>query len=95
MFQKSGNPLENQLSKRSDILNSLKQFHCLIFMKMIEKELDTPMYDLIRDLRGKTSSFYWNMTGKIYGYNLKSGYIIGEDKIMDAVLQDFDISYKR
>lgn len=78
-----------------DPLRGLTRTQGLILMKMIEKELDTPMYDLIRDLRGKTSSFYWNMTGKIYGYNLKSGYIIGEDKIMDAVLQDFDISYKR
>lgn len=76
-------------------LRGLTRTQGLILMKMIEKELDTPMYDLIRDLRGKTSSFYWNMTGKIYGYDLKNGYVVGDDKIMDAVLQDFDISYKR
>ena len=52
------------------------------------------MFYLIKDLRGGASSFYWNTTAKLYGYDLKRGYIEGDDKIMDAVLQDFDISYK-
>lgn len=88
--------LSKDLKKEfEDPLRGLTRTQGLILMKMIEKELDTPMYNLIRDLRGKTSSFYWNMTGKIYGYDLKNGYVVGDDKIMDAVLQDFDISYKR
>ena len=91
-IKKLSKDLKNEFE---DPLRGLTRTQGLILMKMIEKELDTPMYDLIRDLRGKTSSFYWNMTGKIYGYDLKNGYVVGDDKIMDAVLQDFDISYKR
>lgn len=91
-IKKLSKDLKNEFE---DPLRGLTRTQGLILMKMIEKELDTPMYNLIRDLRGKTSSFYWNMTGKIYGYDLKNGYVVGEDKIMDAVLQDFDISYKR
>ncbi len=91
-IKKLSKDLKNEFE---DPLRGLTRTQGLILMKMIEKELDTPMYDLIQDLRGKTSSFYWNMTGKIYGYDLKNGYVVGDDKIMDAVLQDFDISYKR
>ena len=91
-IKKLSKDLKNEFE---DPLRGLTRTQGLILMKMIEKELDTPMYDLIRDLRGKASSFYWNMTGKIYGYDLKNGYVVGDDKIMDAVLQDFDISYKR
>ncbi len=87
--------LSKDLKKEfEDPLRNLTRTQGLILMKMIEKELDTPMYSLIKDLRGSSSSFYWNMTGKIYGYDLKSGYVLGEDPIMDAVLKDFDISYK-
>lgn len=77
-----------------DPLKNLTRTQGLILMRMIEKELDTPMFYLIKDLRGGASSFYWNTTAKLYGYDLKRGYIEGDDKIMDAVLQDFDISYK-
>ena len=77
-----------------DPLKNLTRTQGLILMRMIEKELDTPMFYLIKDLRGGASSFYWNTTAKFYGYDLKRGYIEGDDKIMDAVLQDFDISYK-
>lgn len=87
--------LSKDLKKEfEDPLRNLTRTQGLILMKMIEKELDTPMYSLIQDLRGSSSSFYWNMTGKIYGYDLKSGYVQGADPIMDAVLKDFDISYK-
>ena len=77
-----------------DPLKNLTRTQGLILMRMIEKELDTPMFYLIKDLRGGASSFYWNTTAKFYGYDLKRGYIEGDDKIMDAVLQDIDISYK-
>ncbi len=61
---------------------------------MIERELDTPMYDLIKDLKGGFTAGYYNQFGKLYGYKLKEGYIAGTDKIMDIVLQDYNISYE-
>jgi len=64
-----------------------------ILVKMIEKELDTPMYTLIKNLQGRFKAFYWNQSSKLYGYRLKTGYIDGDNPILDAVLQDLDISY--
>ena len=37
----------------------------------------------------------WNAVGKMWGYDLKQGYIEGDDPIMDAIIQDFDISHGR
>lgn len=65
-----------------------------ILVKMIERELDTPMYSLIRELQGKFKAFYWNQSSKLYGYRLKDGYTVGENHILDAVLQDLNISYE-
>ena len=60
---------------------------------MIERELDTPFHTLVKSLRGSFTAGYWQTLGKLYGYDLKEGYIHGQDPIMDAVLNDFDISY--
>ena len=63
-------------------------------MKMIEKELDTPMFDLIKNLRGSFTANYWHNFGKLYSHDLKEGYVPGQYEILDAVLNDFDISYR-
>lgn len=80
--------------KFEDPLKKLTKTQGLILTKMIEKELDTPMYELIKNMRGGFTATYWNTIGRMNGYRLKTGYIRGEDPILDAVLDDFDISHK-
>ena len=75
-------------------LSKLTKLQGKILVKMIEKELDTPMYDLIASLRGKLKAFYWHNAAKLYSYDLKEGYEEGKYEILDAVLQDFDVSYR-
>ena len=78
----------------SDPLKKLTKTQGKILVKMIEKELDTPLYYLIKDLRGGLTATKWSTLGKFYGHQLKEGYTPGEDPIMDAVLNDLDISYE-
>ena len=86
--------LDKELQKEFEKpLKNLSKTQGKILIKMIEKELDTPMYSLVKDLRGGFSAFYWNMSGSFYGYHLKDGYIVGADPILDLVLDDFDIDY--
>lgn len=75
-------------------LTKLTKLQGKIMIKMIEKELDTPMYDLIKNLRGGFAASYWNNMGKLFSYDLKTGYVPGQYDILDAVLNDFDISYR-
>jgi len=77
----------------ADPLKNLSKTQGLILIKMIERELDTPMYSLVKDLRGGITATYWNAMGKLFGHDIKEGYIEGEDKILDAVLDDFNVSY--
>ena len=75
-------------------LKNLSRSEGQLMVKMIEKELNTPMYDLLKDLKGGFSATYWSTFSRFYGYKLKQGYTRGDDRVLDAVLDDFDISYK-
>ena len=75
-------------------LKKLTKLQGKIMVKMIEKELDKTMYDLIKGVRGRIAAAYWHNASKLYSYDLKEGYTEGQYEILDAVLQDFDISYR-
>jgi hypothetical protein len=88
---------ELQESLKADFEEPLKKLTKLqgkIMIKMIERELDETMYNLIRGLEGRFKAFYWHNFSKLYSYDLKEGYNVGNYPILDAVLQDFDISHK-
>ena len=74
-------------------LKKLTKTQGYILIKMIEKELDTPFYDLVKNLRGGFVAGYWNQLGRLNGYRIKDGYSIGEDPILDIILQDYDVSH--
>lgn len=86
--------LQEQMSYQfKDPLKNLTKTQGLILIKMIERDLNMPFYDLVKDLKGGFTALYWNEFGKFYGYHLKDGYTRGEDSVLDAVLQDYDLSY--
>ena len=88
------NELQNKMDdKFKSQLKNLTRTQGLMLIKMIEKELHMPFYDLVKDVKGGFSAFYWNEFGKVYGYQLKNGYERGEDYIMDSVLDKYDLSY--
>ncbi len=78
-------------SKFEKPLKQLSKTQGKVLISMIERELNQPMYDIIKDLRGGFTAFYWNAFGSLYGYHLKRGYQEGDDKILDMVLKDYDI----
>lgn len=75
-------------------LKKLTKLQGKILIKMIEKELDRTMYDLLKDLKGRFKAYTWHNFSKLYSYDLKEGYQPGKYEILDAVLQDFNISYR-
>lgn len=78
-------------SEFEEPLKKLTKTQGKILVKMIERELDTPMYDLIKNLRGTFTATYWSAFSRFYGHQLKDGYIQGEDAILDAVLDDLEL----
>jgi len=77
-----------------DPLKNLTKTQGMILIKMVERELKTPTYFIIKDLRGSWAAGYWGTVGKMFGHDLKEGYVPGKDRILDMVLDDFNVSYK-
>jgi Domain of unknown function (DUF4294) len=75
-------------------LADLTKLQGKILVKMIEKETKVTMYEIIKGVKGGFSAFYWNVFSKLYDYDLKEGYKEGDYPILDAVLVDFDLSYR-
>ena len=76
-------------------LKGLTKTQGLIMTKMIERETGRSMHALLKDTKGTMSAGYWNTMSKFWGYKLKNKYTEGDDEILDAVLKDFDVSYRK
>lgn len=79
--------------KFEEPLKKLSKKQGYVLMKMIERELETPMYKLIKNLRGGFTATYWSTFARLYGHKLREGYTEGDDPILDPILKDFDVSY--
>ncbi len=87
--------LHKDLKKEfTDPLKNLSKTQGKILIEMIEKELDTSFYDLMKSLRGGFTAGYWSTLSRVYGYRLREKYQEGDDPILDSVLYDLDISHK-
>ena len=87
--------LEKRLTDEfEEPLKNLTKLQGKIMIKMIEKEINKPIYHLIKEIKGTFNAFYWNQFSKLYSYDLKEGYNKGDYPVLDAVLQDFDLSYR-
>ncbi|MEZ4894831.1 MAG: DUF4294 domain-containing protein [Saprospiraceae bacterium] len=74
----------------TETMKNLSKTEGKVLIKMIESQLDKPFYDIIKSTRGTVTAAYWNTLGKLNGYDLKQGYEVGEDPLLDDVLLDYD-----
>lgn len=70
-------------------LKRLSKTQGMIMIKMIERETNKSFYNVIKENRSGFTAFYWHQLGKFYNYNLKQGYVKGENQILDLVLKDY------
>ncbi|GHV00763.1 hypothetical protein FACS1894159_07190 [Bacteroidia bacterium] len=58
-----------------------------ILIKLIDRETDNTSYELVRQLRGNFSAFFWQSIARIFGANLKDTYQRdGEDKLIEEII---------
>lgn len=87
--------LEEELKQEfEEPLTKLTKLQGKIMLKMIEKETERTTYDLLKEIKGGFRAFTWSQFSKLYSYDLTEGYNYGDYKILDAVLSDFDLSYR-
>ena len=92
--KKYNKKLQKELEEKFEApLKKMSKTQGKVLIAMIERELDVPIYNLIKELRGGFTARYWATLAGFYGHKLKQKYTIGDDRILDAVLDDFNVSY--
>ncbi|MFN4257202.1 MAG: DUF4294 domain-containing protein [Saprospiraceae bacterium] len=75
-------------------LKELSKTQGRVLIKMIERQIGKPFYEIITETRGGMTAVYWQNLGKFWGYDLKDGYREGADPLLDEVLLDYDFPRK-
>ena len=58
-----------------------------ILVKLIDRETSHTTYNIIKDYRGGFMAGFWQLTGKVFGYNLKEPYDSkGEDRDIETIV---------
>jgi hypothetical protein len=58
-----------------------------ILIKLIDRETGDTSFDLVQDLRGNFTAFFYQTFARLWGYNLKSRYDPkGEDELIEAIV---------
>jgi Domain of unknown function (DUF4294) len=81
--------MESQLREQ---LKNMTKTQGFLMIEMVERELHMSFFDLVKDVKGGFTAFYWNEFGKLYDYHLKEAYERGKDPILDSVLDQFPIN---
>lgn len=87
--------LQKELKKKfEDPLKNLTRTQGRILVEMIEREIETPVYYVIKDLKGPIKAAWWHNVGKLWGYNLKEGYDPEKDPILESILGTLKIEHE-
>lgn len=74
-------------------LKTLTQSQGRILIAMIEREMEEPLYDLVKDWKGGFSATYWCTLAKMYDVDIKEGYHPEDDPILEIILKSKNISH--
>jgi hypothetical protein len=61
-----------------------------VLVKLIDRQTGSTTYSLIRDYRSKTSAFFWNGIGRVFGYNLKEEYDPEEEFAIEVIVKSIE-----
>jgi hypothetical protein len=62
-----------------------------ILIKLIDRETQNTSYDIVKDLRGNFTAFFYQAFARLWGYNLKTKYNPeGEDKKIETIVKMID-----
>lgn len=58
-----------------------------ILIKLIDREIGETSYDLLRELKGKFSAFFWQTLARLFGHNLKTNFDAdGDDQLLNEIV---------
>jgi hypothetical protein len=77
-----------------DELRKLTISQGIILVKLIDREIGHTSYEVIKDIRGGFTAFFWQGIARIFGNNLKMQYDPeGEDKVIEDIIMAMEYGY--
>lgn len=67
---------------------TISQGHVLV--KLIDRQTGNSAHSLISDYKSKTSAFFWQGIGRLFGYNLKEEYDPEEEFAMEVIIESIE-----
>ena len=61
-----------------------------ILIKLIDRQTGNSSYELVRELRGGVTAFFYQSVAKVFGHNLKSKYDPDEDVQIENIIRGLD-----
>jgi len=78
---------EELLGNYTDDLKKLTITQGKILIKLVYRETGNTSYNLVAELRGRFSAFFWQALARLFGNNLKMGYDpYGEDRQIEEIV---------
>ena len=75
------------LDEYEDDLKKLTITQGRILLKLVDREIGETSYDLLKELKGSFTAFFWQTIARIFGNNLKSEFDPeGEDKLLNEIV---------
>lgn len=70
-----------------DELSNLSISQGVILIKLIDRETGNTSYEVVEELRGKFSAFFWQGLARLFGHNLKDEYDSeGEEQMIEEIM---------
>lgn len=85
--------VEQELKEEySGELSNLTVKQGLILIKLIDRETGSSSFDVVKELRGVFSAFFWQQLARLFGHNLKVKYDPeNEDKLIEEIVQQIEL----
>lgn len=83
---------EDLKAEYTPILRKMTYSQGRVLLKLIDRQTSHTSYDLVKELRGSFSAFFWQSVARLFGANLKMEYDAeGEDKEMERLIRLYEL----
>lgn len=62
-----------------------------ILLKLISRQTNTTMYDIVKEDRNAVTAIFWQGVGTLFGVNLKTQFDPEEDAAINAIVQELEM----
>ena len=74
-----------------DELKKLSVNQGRLLLKLVDRETGNTSYEIVKELRGTFSAFFWQSLALLFGSSMKSKYDpAGDDKLIEQIIVQID-----